>query len=496
MMLSQLLQGYATVATATDVNVQAITDDSRRVAAGTLFVACRGYGQQHAAAFLEQALANGAVAMIWDGVEDGWAGVLGLPVELPSGFACIAVDGLALQQGAIAARFYGHPSRSMWLSAVTGTDGKTSVSWMLASVLRNITSTGLLGTTGNGLFGDLTPSTHTTLPALAFQQQLSKLQSAGAQAVSLEVSSHALDQGRIAGAELDCAIFTCMARDHLDYHGSEANYRAAKQKLFTDYQSKVAVLNADDAWANTELKAASRAERTIEYGRTAAGSEYIRLANVRLVANGLALSIESHLGNAELELPLIGAINAYNVAAVLAALIAYGLQWREALSALPAITAPPGRMEPFTKQGGPTVVVDYSHTPGALALALKTLRDYCSQQRSAKLIVVFGCGGDRDQGKRALMAQAAEQNADTVIVTNDNPRSEDPQKIIDDIHAGFERPQQVIPDRATAIRAAIEMASEHDWVLIAGKGHEDYQLIGEQRLHFSDREQVEEALNA
>lgn len=487
MMLSQLLQGYAAVDSALDVDVQAITDDSRQVIAGTLFVACRGYGQQHAAAFLGQAIANGAVAILWDGIEDGWAGA-----PLPRDLACIAIDGLALLQGEIAARFYGHPSQNMWLAAVTGTDGKTSVSWMLASVLGQITTTGLLGTTGNGLFGALTPSTHTTLPAIAFQQQLSEMQSVGAEAVSLEVSSHALDQGRIAGAEIDCAIFTCMARDHLDYHGSEVNYRAAKQKLFTDYQPKVAVLNADDAWANTELKAANCAARTIEYGRAAAGSEYIRLANVRIADGGLALTIESHLGNAELELPLIGAINAYNVAAVLAALIVYGLQWQEALKALPAITAPPGRMERFGKQGGPAVVVDYSHTPGALTLALQTLREYCS----GKLIVVFGCGGDRDQGKRVLMAQAAEQNADTVIVTNDNPRSEDPRKIIEDINSGFARSHLVIKDRATAIRTAIEMASASDWVLIAGKGHEDYQLIGNQRLHFSDRKQVEEALDA
>lgn len=473
-----------------DVAVSGLSIDSRDIAPGSLFLALQGT-RGHGLDYARQAIAAGAVAIAWESSE--------AQVEVPLPVPSLRIDRLSAHAGAIAARFYDDPSSRMFVAGVTGTDGKTSTTHLIAQGLEALgTGCGYLGTIGYGRLGKLAVSSHTTFDAVRVQKALADLLHEGAEACAMEVSSHALDQHRVSGVKFAAAALTNVGRDHLDYHGTIEQYAAAKHRLFTDCAPAASILNRDDAcgarWADELEGSAIGAERVIRYGRAASreatGPRFIA-QRIDTRPDGLRIEVESHLGRAVIASPLLGTFNAYNLLAALAVISARSVPLADACAALSRARTVPGRMEAFA---GPLfrarVVVDYAHTPQALAAALKAVRAHVE----GRLICVFGCGGDRDRGKRPLMGAAAAELADCAIVTDDNPRSELPEAIVADILAGV--PQAVMHrmvvehDRARAIERAVRMAGDGDVVLIAGKGHEDYQLYGQQSRHFSDREFV------
>jgi len=490
--LAGLLRGL-TAAALPDVAVTGLANDSRQVRAGDVFLACRGlhvHGLTHAA----EAARRGAVALLWEPpVEPSLqAAVAALPVfSLP-------VAGLSDKLGRLADRFYAHPSREMHVIGVTGTDGKTSVTHFLAQALSTPRQPcGLLGTLGYGTYGDLQAPTHTTPDALRLQAELARLRDAGVQQVAMEVSSHALHQRRVDATAFNTAVLTHLSRDHLDYHGSVEAYAEAKRRLFDSEGLETAVLNVGDAFGRELAEKGPRPLQVIAYGHTddhcaQFAPHWVELRQVLAQPQGIALQLASSWGDTAFQAPLLGAFNADNLMAALGALLAAGVPLDEAAGRLAKVKTVPGRMELFAQAGMPRVVVDYAHTPHALETALQALRPHCQ----GELICVFGAGGDRDTGKRPHMGAVAERYADRVVLTSDNPRSEKPDAILDQIAAGFEQPQrarrQVERDRAIA--ETIATAAPDDLVLVAGKGHEDDQQIGDQRLPFSDRAHVLQAL--
>lgn len=472
---------------APEVPVRHLTLDSRACEPGSLFVALAGR-HAHGLDYLEGALAGGAVAVVYEPAP-------GLEASMPGRRSCtvplIALERLGEHCSAIAGRFHAHPSSSMTLIGVTGTDGKTSVSQFLAMALdRPRRRCGVIGTLGWGFPGSLDVATHTTPDAVTLQGQLAALRDAGAQAVSMEVSSHALDQHRVAAVRMTVAVLTQVGRDHLDYHGSEAAYRAAKRALFERSDVAVRVLNLDDELGR-ELAAAMPA--SITYSAQGAPNADVRLDRFAASAAGMHLDIEVGGWRLPLTLPLMGRFNAANALAACAVLLALGLPTEQALERLKRLCAVPGRMERFVTAGRPTVVVDYAHTPGALAAALEAAREHCA----GRLWVVFGCGGDRDRGKRPLMGRVASDAADRVVLTSDNPRHEDPLAIINEIRDGCTGAADLAieAERELAIAHALASAAPEDLVLVAGKGHETEQVIGASRRPYSDREQVRECLD-
>lgn len=477
--LPELVAGFATGAA--DVAVTDLALDSRQVRAGSLFLACRGT-RQHGLDFLPQALANGAAALLWEPAP----GVTPPAVGIPS----VPVEGLSRRVGEIAARFFGHPSRSLHAVGITGTDGKTSTAWLVAQALDALGEPCLyVGTLGSGRVGALAPGDHTTPDPVYLQRRLQQARADGLRAVAMEVSSHALDQARVAGVEFHTAVLTNVGRDHLDYHGTLENYAAAKKKLFAGYGAQGLVLNRDDAaGAAWSRELAGTSSRLTVYGLDgdAPTARHVIGRSLQLRASGIAFEATTHAGTARLDSRLLGRFNAYNLLAALAALLDRGVSLAQAAGALSAAPTVPGRIEAFRgPQAAPLVVVDYAHTPQALAQVLHAVRAHCR----ATMWCVFGCGGDRDRGKRPLMAAAAAQHADRVIVTDDNPRSEDPAAIVREIQAGFPKgfSAPVVHDRAQAIESAVRQAGVNDVVVVAGKGHEDYQLYGSERRSFSDR---------
>lgn len=493
-LLSQLLHGLARVAPGQDVTVQGLALDSRQVRPGFLFLAVAGR-HVHGVDFVADALAAGAAAIAWEPTdaltEDSD------PLRAAS-VPVVAVERLGHRVGEIAARFYDHPSRDMFVVGVTGTDGKTSCSHFIAQALHgDADKCGIIGTLGYGLYGALRPGLHTTPDALTLQQELAALRDGGARAVAMEVSSHGLDQGRAAGVAFDVAVLTNLSRDHLDYHGDEASYAAAKRRLFFMPDLGAAVLNLDDAFGRAlyaELPVALPVvayalERAAVSGIDRPDTRWLAATEVVASTAGLSIGIDGSWGAGHLDVALLGRFNAGNLLAVLAVLLIRGVAFDEALARLTRVRTVAGRMEPFG--GGatqPLVVVDYAHTPRALEQVLKALREHCS----GHLWCVFGAGGERDTGKRPLMGGIAERLADYVVLTDDNPRHEDATQIVMDILTGMEDPDAVYVqrDRAAAIAQAITNSDPGDVVLIAGKGHEDYQQVGDRRLPFSDRETV------
>ena len=457
-----------------------MTADSRRVDQGDVFLAFPGDvhdGRQ----YIANALAAGAAAVLWEPKGCAWQGdetVLQRPVP-----------GLRSRAAALAAAWYGEPSRGLWMVGVTGTNGKTSCSHWLAEAFGRLgRRTALIGTLGNGFPGELAGTSHTTPDAVTLQGLLAGYRAAGAAGVAMEVSSHALDQGRVAGVVFDVAVLTNLSRDHLDYHGDMAAYAHAKARLFDWPELKWAILNADDAFGQRLMgDLAGGRVRVLSYGL---GSGDVRAEGLAASAAGLRLEITTPWGKGTLESPLVGEFNAYNLLACLAVLLASEVDLADALAVLATVPPVPGRMQRLGGNGRPTVIVDYAHTPDALEKALQTLRPLAA----GRLCCVFGCGGGRDKGKRPLMGGVAAALADQVIVTSDNPRHEDPAEIIAEILAGMPPGQMAVQDRAQAIQAAIAQAGANDIVLVAGKGHEDYQEIQGQRLHFSDLEVAGQAL--
>ncbi len=492
MSLADLLAGLEGVGVSVDVSVQGVTTDSRSIRPGDLFLACRGL-QVHGLDYLAQAIAQGAVAVVYDPEGCHGADVLLKDVPVPA----VAVAGLSQCLGVIADRFYAEPSRDVHVIGVTGTDGKTSVSHFIAQALSEPgRPVGLLGTLGYGVYGDLNAPTHTTPDALRLQAELAELRDRGVTQLAMEVSSHALDQHRCAGVRFHTAVLTQLSRDHLDYHGSLEAYASAKRRLFRSPGLQCAVLNADDPFG-CELAAGLAGDvRIISWqvrsGTRPVADEWLALRSLCALPQGMALSVDSSFGKAEFETRLLGDFNAENLLASLGALLAAGLTLDDAVQRLTQVTTVPGRMELFSEAGRPRAVVDFAHTPAALEAALKALRPHCE----GELVCVFGAGGNRDTGKRPEMGAVAEQYADRVIVTSDNPRHENPQDIMAQILAGMARPQRVaqIEDRGAAIRAALTGASKNDLVLIAGKGHEETQQVGDLRIVFSDRGFVAECL--
>jgi UDP-N-acetylmuramoyl-L-alanyl-D-glutamate--2,6-diaminopimelate ligase len=450
--------------------VTGVAADSRHASPGDLFLAVAREGEQRRAHATE-ARERGAVAIAWDPA-DG---------EAPVADA-LPVPGLREAAGAIAARALGTPSEDLTLIGVTGTNGKSTCAWLLAQVLGGgERPAGLIGTLGHGLWPDLAPATHTTPDPVTLQQTLAGFRDAGAGAAVMEVSSHALAQERLAGAAVDIAVFTNLSRDHLDYHADMEAYIAAKARLFARPELKVAVINADDPAAGRMAAVVPEGCRVIHYGAHATAE--VALQGREPHFGGQQLALATPMGPVRLDLPLPGAFNAANALAVVATLVA--LEWQPAAiaAALAAVMPPPGRLE-AVPGGPPEVRVDYAHTPAALEAALAAMQE----QTQGRLWLVFGCGGDRDRGKRAPMGAVAEAGADVVVITDDNPRREDPAAIASEILAGFARPEAVtvIHDRAAAIDHAIGMAGAGDAVLIAGKGHEAEQEVGTTRRAFSD----------
>jgi UDP-N-acetylmuramoyl-L-alanyl-D-glutamate--2,6-diaminopimelate ligase len=460
------------------VPVSGLALDSRRVRRGDLFFGLSGL-RQDGGAFVEAAFAAGACGAV---VARGTA-VAHTPV--------VEVEEPRLTLAQAACSFHGHPSRALIVAAVTGTNGKTTTTWMLESIFRAAgLSTGRIGTTGYRIGDETRPAPFTTPEAPELQGLLREMADDGVRAVAIEVSSHALDQRRSWGLECDVAIFTNLTQDHLDYHRTPEAYREAKLRLFDGRNAPravkrpVAIVNADDPAGARVCEAARRgASRTVRYGE--AHDADLRIAGIEARAGGLSVALADGARRFDLRLPLLGRYNAWNAAAAFAAARALGLDAAVAIAGLAAVPAVPGRLERVTAGQPFEVLVDYAHTPDALARALAAAREHAA----GNVLLVFGCGGDRDRAKRPLMGRVAAERADRAWVTNDNPRSEDPAAIAREITAGAPGGGlTVVLDRRTAIAAALEAARPGDVVLIAGKGHETTQTVGDRVLPFDDRE--------
>lgn len=473
--------------------VNGLATDSREVRPGDLFLACQGL-HVHALAHAAQAIRNGAVAVLWEPGADASLQTTADSLPVPA----LPVAGLGHKLGPIADRFYAHPTQAMQVIGVTGTDGKTSVSHFIAQALSAAAEPcGLLGTLGYGIYGRLQTPTHTTPDAVRLQAEFARLRDAGVRRVAMEVSSHALHQRRVEGTRFDIAVLTHLSRDHLDYHGSVEAYAEAKRRLFVSDGLACTVLNVGDVFGRQLVGELGARVQVIAYGHSEhqcarVAPLWISLESVTPRQDGIVVKLDSSWGSADFRSHLLGAFNADNLMAALGALLASGLPLDTAVRRLQEVKTVPGRMELFARPGMPRVVVDYAHTPHALESVLQALRPHCD----GELICLFGAGGDRDSGKRPHMGAVAERHADRVVLTNDNPRGESPDAILDQIAAGFAQPQRArrIPDRGLAIDELVATAAADDLLLVAGKGHEEYQQLGKQRLAFSDRARVEQAL--
>lgn len=453
--------------------------DSRAVQPGDVFVALPGR-RVDGRAFVAEAVARGATGVLHEAGQD-----------VATGVPAVAVPGLAALSGEIAHLVYGRPSERLWMAGVTGTNGKTSVSQWIAQAMGLFDCPcAVIGTLGNGFPGRLAESPNTTPDAITLHRLLAGFVEQGAVACAMEVSSIGLDQHRVGGVHFDVAVLTNLTRDHLEYHGTMERYAAAKARLFDQPGLAAAVLNLDDPFGEAlDGKLAGRM-RVIGYtlgskvgrGETLAAKDLTMHGGIAFTLNGVRCSA-----------PVVGRFNASNLLAVIGALLAGEETLEDIAGVLPRLSPPPGRMQAFGGEGKPLVIVDYAHTPDALEKVLATLRETATA-RGGRLVCVFGCGGERDPGKRSLMGAVAERLADRVLLTSDNPRGEDPERIIADVVGGMRVRPDIEPDRARAIRRAVGEADARDVILLAGKGHETYQEIAGARLPFSDTEEARAAL--
>lgn len=482
--LKTLLKGIADVADKDDCAVTGLSLNSNDVEEGNVFFALSG-SQQHGLNFAADAIKCGACAVLWED-ESGDDDVVMLD-SLSKRVPLIAVAELRQKVGVITERFLGEPSRQLFMIGITGTNGKTSCSQYLAQALTADEKSYVIGTLGNGPVGELDTATHTTPDAVNLHYLLADYRQQGVESVVMEVSSHGLSQGRVAGIEFDMAIFTNLSRDHLDYHGDMESYGNTKKLLFQNPHLKTVIVNMDDEFAQDIVDCLQGDVEVIRYGIEEQGAKDVRAHKIRSDSAGLHFDVISPWGSAIVTSRLFGRFNVNNLLAVFCALLARGVRFEEAVSRISKLQSVPGRMELISGQGGiANFVVDYAHTPDALAKALSSLRTHIENNNSAKVWCVFGCGGDRDQGKRPEMGEIAEQYADHVIITDDNPRAEAASHIVSQILEGILKQQDVtvIHDRIAAIKHAMEHASANDIVLVAGKGHEDYQIIGKERLDY------------
>lgn len=468
------------------VQAMRLTVDSRRVQPGDVFLALPG-AHVDGRAYIADALARGAAAVL---AEAGGARKVGADSTVP----IVEVEQLGAHAGEIAHLVYGRPSEQLWLCGVTGTNGKTSVSqWIAQAMSAFDCKCGVIGTLGNGFPPHLDESPNTTPDAVSLHATLARFLREGAVACAMEVSSIGLDQGRVNGAHFDAAVFTNLTRDHLEYHGTMAAYGAAKAQLFEMPGLQTAVLNLDDPFG-TELAARLKGRlHTIGYtlGDATGADRVLRACDLEQTGRGTRFTVDG----VNFAAPVVGRFNAANLLAVVGALLAGDESLDDIAAVLPRLAPPPGRMQALGGHDAPLVVVDYAHSPDALEKALATLHETAAA-RGGKLVCVFGCGGDRDAGKRPQMGAVAERLADRVVVTSDNPRGEDPQAIIAAILAGMRMRPAVEADRGAAIRTTILDADARDVILLAGKGHEPYQEIAGVRLPFSDSESARQALAA
>lgn len=485
--LSVLLEGICQIPSETDLSITGLALDSRHVKPGDLFFACQGT-HSDGRKFIQQAIEKGAVAVVAEKDQNK-------PANYSSELVPVfSIQGLNDKISDIAARFYGYPGQYLDIVGITGTNGKTSCSHFIAAILHYLgKSCGVMGTLGNGMYGNIQPGILTTPDAITIQKTLADLVFEGATHVAMEVSSHSLDQGRVYDVPFKVGVFTNLTQDHLDYHGTIEAYGAAKAKLFERLALPFAVINADDSFGLKLIQKIASHKKVYGYSVSAEGTQQgdfplVLAKEVRLDSSGIRANILSPWGEGELNTRLIGQFNLSNLLAVLTTLCLLKIPFQRVLEGISTLQSVSGRMQTLGGDRDPLVVVDYSHTPDALDKALLALRLHCP----GKLYCVFGCGGDRDTGKRPIMAAIAEKNADVVIVTDDNPRTEDPKRIMQDIMKGFLMPGKVIiqHDRSKAIRDVIQYAKPGDCVLIAGKGAEMYQQVGEQKIPFSDVEQV------
>ncbi len=466
-----------------------LTADSRAVKMGSVFAAYPGTVLD-GRAFIAEAIARGAAAVLWERAGFAWDARWKVPN--------LGIENLRGRISEIAGHVYGDPSEALWMAGVTGTNGKTSVSQWVAAACDGLgRRSAVIGTLGNGLVGERAEARNTTPDPIVVQRLLAEYLRRGARSVAMEVSSHGLDQGRVAGIKYDVAVFTNLTRDHLDYHGTMESYAEAKYRLFSARGLRHAVVNADDAWGERFIRRLDGSGLdVIDFGmRGGAHPARPRLAAsaIRLSEAGVRFRVVSEWGEGEVAAAALGAFNVSNLLAVLGVLLAAGIAFDAALAAVSALRPVPGRLERVGGGAAPLVVVDYAHTPDALEKALEALRPAVGV--GARLICVFGCGGERDPGKRALMGAGAARLADHVIVTSDNPRGEDPHAIIEQVLAGIPgRAAEAIEERQVAIFAAVHQARAGDVVLLAGKGHETYQEIAGARHPFSDRDVAGAAL--
>jgi UDP-N-acetylmuramoyl-L-alanyl-D-glutamate--2,6-diaminopimelate ligase len=469
------------------VNIAHMTADSRRVQTGSLFVAYKGDATD-GRAYIAQAIASGASAVMWEQEGFTWNADWKVPNQ--------PIRGLRQAVGDVASEFYGKPSDQLWMVGVTGTNGKTTCSHWLAQAFNALgRQSAVVGTLGNGLLNDLSKTSNTTPDSIVLHGLLADYLAQKVNVVAMEVSSHGLDQGRVNGVAFDIAVFTNLTRDHLDYHGDMQAYGDAKKKLFAWNGLKTAVLNRDDAFgADLAAKLSAQGKSVMTYGlnKDFLGKNDIAVNSMQLNDTGMRLDVTTPKGAATICANVIGQFNAYNLIAVLATLLASDIALVDAVKAISTIKPVAGRMQQCGGGNQPLIVVDYAHTPDALEQVLKSLSAQLAP--NSQLICVFGCGGDRDKGKRPLMGKVSSSLASRVIVTSDNPRGESATSIIQAVMAGANQRMESIENRADAIKQAIKTAKKGDVVLIAGKGHENYQEIAGVKYPFNDMQVAQEAL--
>ncbi len=476
-----------------------LTSDSRAVTPGMTFAAYPG-AQADGRRFIPEAIGRGAASVLWESDGFAWAPEWNVPNQ--------GIAGLRAQISGIAGQVYGEPSRHLWVVGVTGTNGKTSCTHWLAQLLEQAGKPcAVVGTLGNGLRLQLEPALNTTPDAIALQQALARYRAQGAVACAMEVSSHGLVQDRVAGIAFRGALFTNLSRDHLDYHGTLEAYGEAKALLFDAAGLEFAAINLDDPFgmrlvermkgtdpvSGSVPKTPKIIGYTLEGMQAPSGVSVLQARNLEISLQGLHFQVAGEWGQAEVRAPLMGRFNVSNLLAVMAAALMSGMTLEQVCDGVARLAAPAGRLQRLGGGALPDVVIDYAHTPDALEKALATLRETVAPRR--RLICVFGCGGNRDPGKRPLMGEVAARLADMVVLTSDNPRYESVDAILDEIAQGMDMPFQRIPERAEAIRHAIASAQAGDVVLIAGKGHETTQEVAGQKLPFDDRDVAQHCLD-
>ena len=470
-----------------DQPVTDMTLDSRRIVGGELFIAIPGLSSD-GRDFIADACRRGASAVLAEAADD-------YPLPLSCMDApVISVKDLQSQMGVLANRYYRQPSEAVKVLGVTATNGKTSCCWFISQMMEKLdTPCALMGTVGQGMPGHLSSSLNTTGDVLSTHRFIAGLVEQNVPALAMEVSSHGLDQGRVEGVTFEVAVFTHISRDHLDYHGSLEAYSQAKAKLFSHCHYQHAVIGKDDAFSGLMLAACPDPSKVITWSLEDSSADVYASA-IEVLPQGLKACVHTPWGEGVLQTPLLGRFNLENLLAVIAALGVQGFDLPSILAQVPTLSTVPGRMQRFGGGDQPLVLVDYAHTPDAIRSVLSALREH----GAARLGCIYGCGGDRDRGKRPLMTQAALEGADFAVLTSDNPRSEAPEAIIADALEGVDTKEQgrirVEVDRGEAITSAIASAQAGDILVVAGKGHEDYQEIQGHRYHFDDSEQVEKAL--